>query len=117
MVRFYFSGVQSYVVEGRVSCSINWFSRRKRDINYNIVIFFTTFLLPACIILVCNLRVLHMVRQKSFRGSSDKVSVSLNTVPYPGRSNFIKKEVSPIMSLEQSSKVHFSYIYLGLCPL
>lgn len=49
------------MIEGRVSCSINWFSRRPLDVNYNIVIFFTTFILPFFIILFCNLRVLFMV--------------------------------------------------------
>lgn len=47
-------GVIRYTIEGRVSCSIDWFQQGQAQRAYKVVIFASAFILPLCILSACH---------------------------------------------------------------
>ena len=58
---FFILGIQSYVIEGRLSCSVDWDSDLESAFVYNIVIFTTSFSIPILLIVTVHVQILCMV--------------------------------------------------------
>ncbi|XP_067949765.1 compound eye opsin BCRH2-like [Watersipora subatra] len=63
-------GIHKYVIEGRLSCSLDWNSGHLHAFIYNVVIFLSTFVLPLAVILCTNGQILYLVR-RNFNPKSD----------------------------------------------